>query len=75
MPNENMLIFAHQNDDSVGYGVAVERNRQFFATRHTVEHVRYRRTLFRFFSVARRLAMPFLPEGGKGALFSFWSLE
>ena len=62
----NLIIFAPQYDDSVSYGVAVERNRQFLATEHTDRYVRYRRTLFGYSAVAWRLAMPFLPEGRKG---------
>ena len=64
--NENMITFALSNEDSVSYGVAVERNRQNSATAPTVEYVRNRRTLFGFSVVAWRLAMPFLPEGRKG---------
>ena len=45
---KNNAIFAAQYDDSVSYGVAVERNRQFLATEHTVEYDHYRRTLFGF---------------------------
>lgn len=63
---EKKHIFALQYDDSVSYGVAVERNRQNSATLPTVEYVRNRRTLFGFSVVAWRLAMPFLPEGRKG---------
>ncbi len=43
-----MIIFAPQYDDSVGYGVAVERNRQNSETEHAVEYVCYRRTLSGF---------------------------
>lgn len=63
---EKKITFALQYDNSVSYGVAVERNRQNSETEHAVEYVRNRRTLFGFFSVSRRLAMPFLPEGRKG---------
>lgn len=61
-----IAIFAAQYDNSVSYGVAVERNRQILATEHTVEYDRNRRTLFGYSAVAWRLAMPFLPEGRKG---------
>lgn len=67
---EKKITFALQYDNSVSYGVAVERNRQNSETEHAVEYVRNRRTLFGFFSVSRRLAMPFLPEERKGWLFS-----
>jgi hypothetical protein len=64
--------FAPHFEDSVSYGVFVEKNRQFLATRHTVEYDRNRRTLFGFSVVARRLAMPFLLEGRKGcAIFIY----
>ena len=36
---KNNAIFAAQYDDSVSYGVAVERNRQILETDHAVEYV------------------------------------
>ncbi len=67
-------IFALHFEDSVSYGVAVERNRQILATEHTDRYVRYRRTLFGYSAVAWRLAMPFLPEEREGcAVFVMWN--
>ena len=72
MPNGNIFYFCNVLEDSVSYGVSVERNRQFSETGHTDRYVRYRRTLFGYFSVSWRLAMPFLPEGREGcAVFLF----
>ena len=66
MPNGNIFYFCKVLEDSVSYGVAVERNRQFSATEHTDRYVHYRRTLFGYSAVAWRLAMPFLPEEREG---------
>ena len=66
MPKRKKCYFCSVFEDSVSYGVAVERNRQFLATEHTDRYVRYRRTLFGYSAVAWRLAMPFLPEGREG---------
>ena len=66
MPNGNIFYFCNVLEDSVSYGVSVERNRQFLATEHTDRYVRYRRTLFGYSAVAWRLAMPFLPEEREG---------
>ena len=66
MPNGNIFYFCNALEDSVSYGVAVERNRQFSETGHADRYVRYRRTLFGYFSVSWRLAMPFLPEEREG---------
>lgn len=64
-----MIIFAPQYDDSVSYGVAVERNRQNSETEHAVEYVCYRRTLSGF-SVSRGVwRCLFYLKGGRGALF------
>ncbi len=41
--------------------------------RNTGKVRRYRRALFLYFSVSRRLAMPFLPEGLEGCALSFLS--
>ena len=71
MPYNKNCIFALHYEDSVSYGVAVERNRQILATEHTVEYDRYRRTLFGYSAVAWRLAMPFLPEGREGCAVFF----
>ena len=72
---KNNAIFAAQYDNSVSYGVAVERNRQILATEHTVEYDRYRRTLFGF-SVSRGVwRCLFYLKGGRGALFSFAKCE
>ena len=69
---KNNAIFAAQYDDSVSYGVAVERNRQILETDHTVEYDRNRRTLFGF-SVSRGVwRCLFYLKGGRGALFSYW---
>ncbi len=66
-----MIIFAPQYDDSVGYGVAVERNRQNSET----EYVCYRRTLSGF-SVSRGVwRCLFYLKGGRGALFSVWKMK
>ena len=66
---KNNAIFAAQYDDSVSYGVAVERNRQILETDHTVEYDRNRRTLFGF-SVSRGVwRCPFYLKDGRGALF------
>ena len=66
---KNNAIFAAQYDDSVSYGVAVERNRQILETDHAVEYVRNRRTLFGF-SVSRGVwRCLFYLKGGRGALF------
>ena len=71
MENENLITFALSNEDSVSYGVAVERNRQILETDHAVEYVRNRRTLFSF-SVSRGVwRCLFYLKGGKGALFLF----
>lgn len=67
-----MIIFAPQYDDSVSYGVAVERNRQFSATMPTVEYVRYRRTLFGYSVLRGVWRCLFYLKGGRGALFSVW---
>ena len=71
MPYNKNCIFALHYEDSVSYGVAVERNRQILATEHTVEYDRYRRTLFGYSAVAWRLAMPFLPEEREGCAVSY----
>ena len=67
------VIFADEN-----YGVIirsgcvlVERNLPKSETRNTGKVRRYRRALFLYFSVSRRLAMPFLPEGLEGCALSF----
>ena len=67
---EKKITFALQYDNSVSYGVAVERNRQNSETEHAVEYVRNRRTLFGF-SVSRGVwRCLFYLKGGRGALFS-----
>lgn len=66
MPNGNKYYLCKVFENSVSYGVSVERNRQILATEHTDRCVRNRRTLFGFSAVAWRLAMPFLPEGREG---------
>ena len=66
-------IFALQYDDSVSYGVAVERNRQNTAIAPSVVYVRNRSTLFGF-SMSRGVwRCLFYLKGGRGALFSFWN--
>lgn len=71
----NLIIFAPQYDDSVSYGVAVERNRQYSETEHAVEYVCYRRTLSGF-SVSRGVwRCLFYLKGGRGALFSVWKMK
>lgn len=70
-----MIIFASQYDDSVSYGVAVERNRQFSATMPTVEYVRYRRTLFGYSVLRGVWRCLFYLKGGRGALFSVWKMK
>ena len=63
---EKKITFALQYDDSAGYCVAVERNRQNTETGNASRHAGNRRALSCIFSVSRRLAMPFPPEGREG---------
>lgn len=65
------ITFALQYDNSVSYGVAVERNRQNSATVPTVEYVRNRRTLFDNSVLRGVWRCLFYLKGGRGALFSF----
>ena len=75
MPNRNILYVCSVFEDSVGYGVSVERNRQFLETGHTDRYVCYRRTLFSF-SVSRGVwRCLFYLKGGRGALFSVWKMK
>ena len=70
-----MITFALSNEDSVSYGVAVERNRQFSATVPTVEYVKYRRTLFGYSVLRGVWRCLFHLKGGKGALFLFEKMK
>ena len=75
MPNRNILYACSVFEDSVGYGVAVERNHQNSETEHAVEYVCYRRTLSGF-SVSRGVwRCLFYLKGGRGALFSVWKMK
>ena len=70
MPNGKIFYFCNVFEDSVSYGVAVERNRQILVTAYTVGYVRNRRTLSGF-SVSRGVwRCLFYLKGGRGALFS-----
>lgn len=67
------VIFADEN-----YGVIIRnllcscrKKSPKSETRNTGKVRRYRRALFLYFSVSRRLAMPFLPEGLEGCALSF----
>jgi hypothetical protein len=69
------VIFADEN-----YGVIIRnwlcscrKKSPKSETRNTGKVRRYRRALFLCFSVSRRLAMPFLPEGLEGCALSFLS--
>ena len=69
MPYKKNYIFAHQYDDSVSYGVTVERNRQFLATEHTDRYVRIG-VLFSVIQLLRGVwRCPFYLKSGRGALF------
>lgn len=69
MPCNKNYIFALHFEDSVSYGVSVERNRQILETGHTGRYVRYRRALFSF-SVSRGVwRCLFYLKAGRGALF------
>ena len=73
MPNRNNLYVCNVLEDSVGYSVSVERNRQFLETGHTDRYVCYRRTLFSFSVLRGVWRCLFYLKGGKGALFLYWS--
>lgn len=68
---EKKITFALQYDNSVSYGVAVERNRQNSETEHAVEYVRNRRTLFGNSVLRGVWRCLFHLKGERGALFSF----
>ena len=73
MPNRNILYVCSVFEDSVSYGVSVERNRQILETGRTDRYVCYRRTLFSF-SVSRGVwRCLFYLKGGRGTLFSVWN--
>lgn len=75
MPNRNILYVCSVFEDSVSYGVSVERNRQILETGRTDRYVCYRRTLFSF-SVSRGVwRCLFYLKGGRGALFSVWKMK
>ena len=70
MLNNKKCIFALQYEDSVSYGVSVERNRQFLETGHTDRYVRIG-VLFSVISVSHGVwRCPFYLKDGRGALFS-----
>lgn len=75
MPNRNILYVCSEFEDSVGYGVSVEKNRQFLATGHTDRYVCYRRTLFSFSVLRGVWRCLFYLKGGRGALFSYWKVS
>ena len=69
MPSGKNSIFALHYEDSVSYGVAVERNRQFSETGHTDRYVRIG-VLFSVISVSRGVwRCPFYLKDGRGAPF------
>ncbi len=65
MPNGNICYFCPIFEDSVSYGVAVERNRQFSATEHTDRYVRIG-VLFSVFQLLRGVwrCLFYLKAGG-----------
>ena len=66
MPNRNILYVCSVFEDSVSYGVSVEKNRQILATGHTDRYVCYRRTLFSFSVLRGVWRCLFYLKGGKG---------
>ena len=70
MPNRNILYVCSVLEDSVSYGVSVERNRQIFETGHADRYVCHRRTLFSF-SVSRGVwrCLFYLKDGKGCAVF------
>ena len=74
MPNGNIFYFCNVFEDSVSFGVAVEKNRQILATGHTDRYVRNRRTLFSFSVLRGVWRCLFHLKGGRGALFSVWNV-
>ena len=75
MPNRNILYVCSVFEDSVSYGVSVERNRQILATGHTDRYVCHRRTLFSFSVLRGVWRCLFYLKGGRGALFSVWKMK
>ena len=68
MPYNKNCIFALHYEDSVSYGVAVERNRQILATEHTDRYVRIG-VLFSVIQLLRGVwRCPFYLKNGRGAL-------
>ena len=68
---KNNAIFAAQYDDSVSYGVSVERIRQILETGH-IDRYDHIGVLFSIFSVSRGVwRCLFYLKGGRGALFHF----
>ena len=69
MPNGNIFYFCNALEDSVSYGVSVERNRQNSETGHTDRYVRIG-VLFSVISVSRGVwRCPFYLKDGRGAPF------
>lgn len=73
MPNGNIFYLCNALENSVSYGVTVERNRQILATEHTDRYV----PIGVLFSVIQLLRgvwrCPFYLKDGKGALFSYYA--
>ena len=74
MPKGNIYYFCNVFEDSVSFGVAVEKNRQILATGHTDRYVRNRRTLFSFSVLRGVWRCLFHLKGGRGTLFSVWNV-
>ena len=66
---EKKHIFALEYDDSINYGVAVEKNRLFLVTVRAIEHICNRRTFFGSSVSLGLWRCLFYPKGGRDALF------
>ena len=69
MPNGNIFYICKVFENSVSYGVSVERNRQILETGHIDRYVHIG-VLFSIFSVSRGIwRCLFYLKNGRGALF------